>query len=995
MAPSGTTIQYKLMSHHLLRHGFLAVLLSGLCAAPGGADKIESTIADPGAAAKEKPKLKPPEVPLIDRLRSPYEADRPIADKLRSPRETLRTLYFAVSVYDLFPKIIDDAIACLDIDALQPRPSAQDAAVMALELEQVLQGLALPLSSVPDRGAGGRQVLYEANGIRLALACGKDGGWRFDADTLAQLPALRRLVRERGRARPDGAALREGFTDPRATLRQFMKDTANGDFYAAARALDLSTLSDEQRREQGPALAQQLAYVQQRRGYLFRQETPDQPDGPAYTWHADEHGRITLDRIRQPDGKDAWLFTRSTVRNIPKMYAAVKELPPDSRYLRMGFVIPPLEAASTQAARKRPDDIPAHLGSPRAALQGFFRVMDAADANDARLVEALEYLDLSELPLSDRATGGGKLAAKLEAVLRKLPLDLSTVADTWNAQPLILGEVQGVRVEVLRQRDGCWRFSKGTVARLPEMFEKLAGKTRAESGQVNQLDSARDTVVTFQSAAGRREFATAARCLSLNDIHPSAREELGPILAFKLKYIVDRIGRIYVQEIPDNPDGPRYVLYRGVLGRIDLERSSDERQPGHWLFTSHTVSRIEAMYRNLISRPDSLAQDTAEDAIVPEIWDTPGPWLRGLLPPRLAVRFGGLDLYHWLGLGLACLTSWLCARIAVRVFTWLFAWGLHRSGSELSTNFVAATLRPFTWLTTVGIFFLLLGWLDLPIAVATDAFAAHKFLMAGLFGWLGMRFIDLTLAIYTNSELLRPHRSLGDMIVPVSTRIGKTCVVLVVATYMIYQIGEVDLLGRFLTGLGVAGLAASLAAQDALKSFFGTLLLIGERAFKIGDRIIVAGKDGVVEQVGFRSTRLRTSEDSLLTLPNSVIAASPIDNMGARSYRRFTSTVEISAETPAVLLLQFRDRLKGWLAEQPPVVRELADCHIHQVTRRGVEVSVNLFLDLRSGLEETMFREAITCEILRLADELGIMLAPLFPRTTAHDDSDDRPAQAA
>jgi MscS family membrane protein len=133
------------------------------------------------------------------------------------------------------------------------------------------------------------------------------------------------------------------------------------------------------------------------------------------------------------------------------------------------------------------------------------------------------------------------------------------------------------------------------------------------------------------------------------------------------------------------------------------------------------------------------------------------------------------------------------------------------------------------------------------------------------------------------------------MIVPVAMRLGKTTVVLVVAAYMIYQVGQIDLLARFLTGLGVAGLAASLAAQDAMKSFFGTLLLIGERVFRIGDRILVNGIEGVVEQVGFRSTRLRTDEGSLLTVPNSVIASSPINNMGVRSSLPASATGEVDA----------------------------------------------------------------------------------------------------
>jgi len=109
---------------------------------------------------------------------------------------------------------------------------------------------------------------------------------------------------------------------------------------------------------------------------------------------------------------------------------------------------------------------------------------------------------------------------------------------------------------------------------------------------------------------------------------------------------------------------------------------------------------------------------------------------------------------------------------------------------------------------------------------------------------VGLRLIDLSMGVYLNSDKLKPHRSLSDMIIPVSMRISKLVVILVVATYMVYEIGHIDLLTRFLTGLCVAGLAASLAAQDALKSFFGTLLLIGERAFKIGDRIMWPARRG-------------------------------------------------------------------------------------------------------------------------------------------------------
>jgi MscS family membrane protein len=349
------------------------------------------------------------------------------------------------------------------------------------------------------------------------------------------------------------------------------------------------------------------------------------------------------------------------------------------------------------------------------------------------------------------------------------------------------------------------------------------------------------------------------------------------------------------------------------------------------------------------------------------------------------VRLGRLDLYQWLGLVQAVLASWAGAWLAMRLVSSLVTWVLHRAGSALSIGFVAKTLKPFTWLAAVWIFFLLLGVLDLPVAVASAVFAAQNFVLAGLFAWVCMRMMDLIMGIYTNSELLRPHRNLGDMIVPVAMRLGKTTVVLVALAYVIYQVGEIELLGRFLTGLGVAGLAASLAAQDVMKSFFGTLLLIGERVFRIGDRIRVGDIEGVVEQVGFRSTRLRTGEGALLTVPNSVIASYAITNRGKHSLVPFQTAVEVSPETPAGRVLEFRDRLQGWLTGQTQAVRDKVECQVQPTAGGGVEVRVSLWL--AGQAEEGRIREVVSREILRLAGELGVSITPSCRRLLLEADS--------
>jgi MscS family membrane protein len=236
----------------------------------------------------------------------------------------------------------------------------------------------------------------------------------------------------------------------------------------------------------------------------------------------------------------------------------------------------------------------------------------------------------------------------------------------------------------------------------------------------------------------------------------------------------------------------------------------------------------------------------------------------------------GLDFYQWAGLVLTLLLSWVIVTIWLGSLELAGVWMLKRSGSALTASFVAAKLRPLTWVGTCWLFFKFPGWLDLPVSWLETILPARTFIMAGLIGWLGFQLTDLLMALYTNSELLRPHRNLSDMIVPVCMRLFKGTVILLVSGYVIYHVGEGQSLIRFLTGLGAAGLAASLAAQDILRSFFGTLLLIGECSFKLGDRIKVDGHEGVVEQVGFRSTRLRTEDGSLVTIPNATITSTSI-----------------------------------------------------------------------------------------------------------------------
>jgi MscS family membrane protein len=899
---------------------------------------------------------------------APLPTDQPLA-KFATPRETLKTLYFSIIAYDFHPTLIDDAVACLE-----PAPDGSrdiaEAARLAVELDAILRELCVPINSVPERPAGDNVVIYEADGFKIGLRRQAEGPWRFDRDTVDRIPTMYRLALLRYRdVQAQRASLREDFTDPRATLRRLLVDGIAGDYYSASQALDLSRLPTEQRSDRGPFLAQQLLFVIQRRGWIFFQEIPNNPDGPSYTWHADRDGRIVVERVHLADGKDAWLLSKNTVRNLDKMYQAARSREPDARYVRLGRVVPPVPSDGVATGPQRPPSVPPHLGSPRALLRGFFHAMDVGAGDENRLVEAIEFLDLDAMPAADRPVAGVKLAGKLDAVLRKLAIDLSAVSDSWNAPPEVLGKGQGLRVELVRRRDGTWRFSRATVEQIPHLFDKLGAQERADGSRIGHLETARDTMVSFLSAVNRHEDNRAARCLDLSDLNSSARAEIGPVLAFKLKHVIDRIARVYPEEVPDEPEGPRYLFHNDDLGRIVIARKTDGTDKGKWLFTAETVERIEPMFLAALGRPVDASLRGA-NLRQPTVWETPGIWLRLHMPDWAWTSAAGLELYQWTGLLLTLVLSWVVVKLSLGGLEAVGVWVLKRSGSALTAPYVAAKLRPLTWVGTCWLFFKFPAWLDLPVTWLQTILPARTFLMAGLIGWLGFQLIDLLTAIYTNSELLRPHRSLSDMIVPACMRLLKGMVFLLILGYVVYHVGHGASLLHFFTGLGVAGLAASLAAQDILKSFFGTLLLIGERSFKLGDRIKVDGHEGVVEQVGFRSTRLRTLDGSLVTIPNSTITSASIDNQGTPFVRRHSLSLALGKEMPVVQISSLRDRLHAWLQDCPAVDPDETDVMIDLHRETGVELRVDFALRNTQGADEANVRQEITYSVLRMVQAL-------------------------
>jgi MscS family membrane protein len=927
----------------------------------------------------------PAQAPISKESRPPASASGRKPDDVArwndrsTPRKTLETFYFAISGYDLSPDLIANAIDCLDLKALDPAMRERDAALLAHQLEFILNRQAIPLYGVPDRPDTDRVVLDEVAGQPIALARQPDGRWRFDSETVGRIGRLRKLASGGQREIQERrAALAEGRTDPSATMRSFAGSAmGRRDFAMAARCLDLRDIPPKLRASDGAQLARKLAFVMQRCGFMYSQEVPNDPDGYRYVWHSNHRGRIMLERVRLPEGQDAWLFSRGTLRNLDALVEGHRATPPDPHYATIGVVIgEEMLTAGKDARVPPPPGVPTELGSPRKALRTFFESMDELEFDADRSEILLACLDLDAIPPGDRAGIGLRLAAKLEAVLRRIGVDLLTVADTWEADPLILGRDTEWQVTLARGKDGAWRFDRETTSRVPDLFERLTPEEKSVRERRSSFHSAQQTMRTLLHSSDAGDLDLAARCLDLDGVPTGARGELGPILAYKLKFVLDRIGRVALEEIPSEANGPRYYYHRSTLGRIDLVRIAEGIRQGDWLFSRETVAQIEAMFRVAFDRrlspgltPDKGVRAGLSLRLVPSLW------LRGRLPVWLRGPAPGLDVYQWIGLALALAGCGMASWLGLWVLERIACYALYRGGFVLDWALVGPKLRPLALQLGLWCLYLQIRLLDLPTAVVGVAIPAIKFAWIGLMGWMAFRLIDIGMILYGRSERLHDRRSLSDMIVPTAANGLKLSVLLIAISCQVYLIGSRETLTQLLAGLGLIGLAASLAAQDTLKNFFGTLLLIGEHPFRLGEHIAVQGTEGVVESVGFRSTRLRTFEDSLLTIPNSVMAAALIDNRAARACRRFRTVVSLDYGAPIDKVVAMRDALRAFAVNQPRFLRDKVEIHIVGLGANGVELLVQAYFRVAGTSEELACCDLLSREILEQAGRLGIDVA--------------------
>lgn len=366
---------------------------------------------------------------------------------------------------------------------------------------------------------------------------------------------------------------------------------------------------------------------------------------------------------------------------------------------------------------------------------------------------------------------------------------------------------------------------------------------------------------------------------------------------------------------PDNPRAPARELFAPAINElgdppasITLTRGED----GAWRFAAPTLNNVPQLYNWASKRGVQYGFDVRQmsDSVM----------LRSYIPKALKGRFIlGFELWQWIGILLAAFLA-VCTDFFSRLFATPLVRRLvaHYLGHP-DDDLLRQTVRPMGLAIGAIVFMAIVQLLGLSGMPLTVLIVAGKVVMVVCVTWALWMLTDLIAGVMAD-RARHTDSTFDDMLIPL---IRKTLKLFIVSMGLIYVADSFDIeLLPLLGSLGIAGLAISFAAQDMVKNLFGGLSIFMDRPFKIGDRILYKGYDGVIEDIGFRITRLRTLTGHLVTIPNGGITSEPIENIARRPYIRRLINVTITYDTPREKIEQAVQILRD-LMEEPGIAEPI------------------------------------------------------------------------
>ena len=665
-----------------------------------------------------------------------------------------------------------------------------------------------------------------------------------------------------------------------------------------------------------------------------------------------------------------------------------------------------LAAAASVAAAPRQDlaryqTINSGLGSPPADVarstpaEGWRSFLALGGAG--KFEQAAHLLDLGVIPPAQQKTAGARAAEQLYRVLQLLKARADAVTTEDEVGPAISGQPSNVVVALRFDRGGIsgevllrhaqgvspyelvWLFSRETVASVPFWYRVLIKGEEARGAEPLdvglgpipadiQRGTPREAVAGFLAACQEGRFDLAAYYLDLGAIPQERQRAEGARLARRLMLVLQRTGWVDPKRLSNEPLGTQET------GVPENQQLFTVVQIGHQPVELLLTHRLDAELGHVWT----VSQETVAE--IDRLYDAHGySWLGDYAPLVLfTVGIANVQLWHWLAILVGLLASGLASRYLGH---WLVLLLLRLARRTLATwdNGVAWALDgPMAFLLSAVILLIAARWLGLtPLGWTVVRYIAKLVFLFGV-GWFLVRLVD------AGAEHVRATAKAGSQaglgFLPVATRVAKTVVVILIG------LGALDVFGiNMIAGLGALGLTAAaiaFAAQKSLENLFGTAAIASDRPFEVGDFVTIGQDTGTVEEIGLRSTRLRTLARTLVAIPNGLIAAGRVENYSARERIMYNPVLALAYDTTRAQLTYVVDEIKRLLRSHAKVFQGDLRVRFAGFGESALRVEVWCWVETRDYLEYTGVVEELNFGIVEIGERAGTLFA--FPSRTVY-----------
>lgn len=484
----------------------------------------------------------------------------------------------------------------------------------------------------------------------------------------------------------------------------------------------------------------------------------------------------------------------------------------------------------------------------------------------------------------------------------------------------------------------------------------------------------REGVVTKdEKKIGR--LSDAVRTLNLEDVPIILRKEKGRETAILLKEVIDRLFVIKYEDFPSVDSMVENPVKKWRVGNseITIYRVDQGERAGEYLFSRETVDLTTEFYDKVKHLP--YLNPKLGGALYEE------PWIENYIFPWMRIKFLSIFFWQWMGLSVFILLGLTLRTVAKFFLDKLFVI-LKNNQSAWDHKIVEEIKSPFTLLLATLVWYFSLQILRFHGDTLGFFHAILRVTLSVGLVWTIYGLMNV-LSEYLTGIAAKTESTLDDQLVPLISKSLKILVVIFGTLVAIQNLG-INVMG-VLAGLGLGGLAFALAAKDGVANFFGSLMILFDKPFQVGDWIVVGDAEGVVEEVGFRSTRIRTFYNSLVSIPNAEMMNAKIDNMGRRRYRRYSTKLGITYDTPPDKIEKFVDGIKEIALSNPVIWKDNLHVYFNDFSPSSLAIMVYIFFEVSNWTEELKNREIFLMETKKLAARIGVEFA--FPTQTVHIES--------